>query len=146
MERNRQQPPDVETALSSMLWTPYETTPSMSSEDDDLSLSSTINNQNSIQMNSNILYPYMTTEKHLYPQPIRYRYSNYFPFLSKQQNHQQNLPSYENFEKEHLEYNITKIGANGIYLIPQYQTSMVHSFTDDFMKYKVIVLLLFNCC
>lgn len=178
MERNRR-PPDVEEALSSMLWTPYERTPIDSSDDEDIDasrhghklkvstincLSNNNNNNNSHNTinneNSNNLYATAsaTTESNLFKPAIRYQssfVSNYGRFMPKSYNScNRQLPSYEHIEKERTYHSLTNgygIGAgpiaacatNGIYLIPSYSTctatttTMVHSFTDDFIEYQV---------
>lgn len=158
MERNRR-PPGVEEALSSMLWTPYERTPSVSSEDETPTSSTPLPSSmlfkplpsGMAKFNVPPLYssPYSDAatgprEKHLYPEPIRYSYPGYVPaFLPKSFNnsHSANqLPSYENIEKERQHHSLGAIGSTGIYFIPPfsgYGTSMVNSFTDDFLQYQV---------
>lgn len=136
MERNRR-PPCVEEALSSMLWTPYERTPSVSSEDE----SSPSYKLNRIPRKFNLpngLYP-PSREKHLYPEPIRYSFPSYMPFVPKTFNAQSanELPSYDNIEKERQHHSLGTIASSGIYFIPPYGTSMVNSFTDDFLQYQV---------
>lgn len=134
MERNRR-PPDVEEALSSMLWTPYQRTPTESSDDDTSPMPP--RRHRPPQTAADDLYP--ATDRHMYPKPIRYGFvPNYFQFLPKSYNSRQ-LPSYENIEKERG-YQSFPAGGPGIYLVPsysKYSSSMVHSFTDDFIHYQV---------
>lgn len=168
MERNRR-PPDVEEALSSMLWTPYQHTPIDSSDEDDAagvpknSNKSKVSTVNSI-CNNNIDHLYATasatTESNLFKPAIRYQssfVSSYGHFMPKSYNScNRQLPSYENVEKERTFHSLTNgygIGAgpiaacatNGIYLIPSYSTctstttTMVHSFTDNFIEYQVSI-------
>lgn len=161
MDRNRR-PPGVEEALSSMLWTPYERTPTDSSEDEPCSpfKFGTLNHRPAKRKLSiaPTEYAYRPTETHLYPEPIRYglptpsTFSTFYtPFLPKtinkqSQNHQ--LPSYENIEQERYHHSLTALSGNaaGIYFIPPYarygsgSTSMVNSFTDDFLQYQVSLI------
>lgn len=168
MERNRR-PPDVEEALSSMLWTPYQRTPIDSSDEEDGPKNcnkSKASNEN-CNNNMNNLYSATTasahaTECNFYKPSIRYHssfMSNYGRFMPKSYNScNRQLPSYENIEKERAFHSLTNgygIGAgpiaacatNGIYLIPAYSTctatttTMVHSFTDNFIEYQVKKLL-----
>lgn len=171
MERNRR-PPDVEEALSSMLWTPYERTPIESSDEEETrvpkhgnkSKASTVNciSGNTITTNSNDNNLFATAsasaECNLFKPAIRYQssfVSNYGRFMPKSYNScNRQLPSYEHIEKERTFYSVATgygIGAgpiaacatNGIYLIPSYSTctatttTMVHSFTDNFIEYQV---------
>ncbi len=146
MERNRR-PPGVEEALSSMLWTPYERTPTDSSDDEISSPCKTIRSKCN-NNNENIPYSYATTDRHLYPEPIRYSYPGYVPFMPKafisgQSQAQEHLPSYENIESERHHRSLNTIASTGIYFIPpftSYGSSMVNSFTDDFLQYQVIDL------
>lgn len=187
MERNRR-PPDVEEALSSMLWTPYPRTPTDSSDDEDANVPKHTNKSkvsppamaavNSISRNiasaddngnnspngCNNLYgpPSVTGDNNnLFPSSIRYQSnyaSNYGRFMPKSFNScNRQLPSYEHIEKERLLPSLTNaygIGmgsiaacaTNGIYLIPAYSactttttTTMVHSFTDNFIQYQVTI-------
>ena len=162
MERNRR-PPDVEEALSSMLWTPYQRTSSESSEDDQSPIKthktigpggvagnagngSAGGGATAAQYNNTFSNLYSTTDKHLYPEPIRYTnfVSNYSRFFPKSYNNRnQQLPSYENIEKERQYHSLTGCPPpTGIYFVPQYPMAqryptMVHSFTDDFVHYQV---------
>lgn len=167
MERNRR-PPDVEEALSSMLWTPYHHTDSSDEEDADVakngnkSKASTANcmSNNNSNNNSDNSYaaPSAMAESNLYKPAIRYQssfVSNHGRFMPKSYNScNRQLPSYEHIEKERTFHSLTNgygIGAgpiaacatNGIYLIPSYATctatttTMVHSFTDNFIEYQV---------
>lgn len=102
MERNRR-PPDVDEALSSMLWTPYQRTPSDSSDDENFEAKT----RTKSQMKSRFTVPdlYSITEQHLYAKPIRYPNScattNYGYFMPKSYNSLNcQLPSYEHIEKE----------------------------------------------
>lgn len=126
MERNRR-PPGVEEALSSMLWTPYERTPSVSSEDELLSpLPSTqykqlpCNSSKSTAGTSAMPPPQLYSssssftsaaaavvgscapgrEKHLYPEPIRYSYPSGYvsAFLPKSFNNSQSANQLPSYE------------------------------------------------
>lgn len=151
MERNRR-PPDVEEALSSMLWTPYQRTSTDSSEDDETDTKTEHKENSKSKMATNDLYA--TADRHLYPQPIQYQpnfVSNYGHFFAKSYNSSnRQLPSYDHIEKERTYHSLTNgcddrtgggpSNSNGIYLIPPYSkcsSNMVHSFTDDFIQYQV---------
>lgn len=172
MERNRR-PPGVEEALSSMLWTPYERTPSVSSEDETITplpstqykplpynskSTATTNNMPQLYSSSSSFSSSTVVggnlparEKHLYPEPIRYSYPGYVSaFLPKSFNSSQSanqLPSYEYIEKERQHHSLGAIGSTGIYFIPPfstgYGTGMVNSFTDDFLQYQVRLCVVF---
>ncbi|KAJ6643058.1 hypothetical protein Bhyg_08014, partial [Pseudolycoriella hygida] len=142
MERSRR-PPGVEEALSSMLWTPYERTPTDSSEDE-ISSPCKTNPSKCKNNNMNVSYWYSSTDRHLYPEPIRYSYPGYVPFMPKtfsgQGQVQEQLPSYENIENQRHHRSLNTIASTGIYFIPPfagYGSSMVNSFTDDFLQYQV---------
>lgn len=147
MERNRR-PPGVEEALSSMLWTPYERTPTDSSDDEISSPCKTLRSKCN-NNNMNLSYSYSATDRHLYPEPIRYSYPGYVPFMPKafSGQSQEQLPSYENIENERHHRSLNTIASTGIYFIPpftSYGSSMVNSFTDDFLQYQVILQFLFK--
>lgn len=111
MERNRR-PPDVEEALSSMLWTPYQQTPSDSSDDENFD--TTFKAKSQMKSRFTVSNLYSITEQHLYAKPIRYSNSctadstnttttNYGHFLPKSYNSLNcELPSYEHIEKERM--------------------------------------------
>lgn len=182
MERNRR-PPDVEEALSSMLWTPYQRTPTDSSDEEDANVpkhrnKSKASTANSISNNNNDNNLYATAaaaasaatiDTNLFKPAIRYQssfVSNHGRFMPKSYNScNRQLPSYEHIEKERTFHSMTNgygIGAgpiaacatNGIYLIPTYSTctatttTMVHSFTDNFIEYQVkpMFMTLFAHC
>lgn len=102
MERNRR-PPDVEEALSSMLWTPYpyQYSPSESDDDDTECTASTISKLHTKIVASDL---YSITNQQIHSKPVRYRgnfASNYGYFVPKMYNHLSGeLPSYEHIEKE----------------------------------------------
>lgn len=188
MERHRR-PPDVEEALSSMLWTPYQCSPSDSSDEEtECNLRARNTTANKLQSKITATDLYSITDQHLYSKPIRYRSnfaSNYGYFVPKTYNSLHcELPSYEHVEKErsfsryffagfntstnhsnsiaidnannnyngngngnstrfsgcHSNNNNANCPSNGIYMIHEHSkcaTSMVHSFTDDFLQYQV---------
>lgn len=72
MERHRRPAPDVEEALSSMLWTPYERTPPESSDDDEPIPSKPSSHSNRLPRPTSYVEPQHPTSSHLYPAPIRY--------------------------------------------------------------------------
>lgn len=109
MERHRR-PPDVEEALSSMLWTPYQRSQSDSSDDEeevnDCNLRIAHHNTNKLQTKITATDLYAITDQHLFPKPVR-RYrganfaSNYGYFVPKTYNSLHcELPSYDHIEKE----------------------------------------------
>ena len=115
MERHRR-PPDVEEALSSMLWTPYQRSPSDSSDEEEEQVNDCNlrthhhknNNKSSSKLKSKITATdlYAITDQHLYAKPVR-RYregnfaSNYGYFVPKTYNSlHSELPSYDHIEKE----------------------------------------------
>lgn len=115
MERHRR-PPDVEEALSSMLWTPYQRSPSDSSDEDEEQVNDCnlrahhhkSNNNGSTKLKSKITATdlYAITDQHLYAKPVRRCRegnfaSNYGYFVPKTYNglHSE-LPSYDHIEKE----------------------------------------------
>lgn len=159
MERNRR-PPGVEEALSSMLWTPYERTPSDSSEDEHVSpikLRSACDVSRNFKLGHSLDYSVKPSEAHLYPKPIRYGFPvntanvNLKPWFShsfNKQVRQHQLPTYEYIEQERHHHSLNTIGGlcndgAGIYVIPPYasycngNSTMVNSFTDDFLQYQV---------
>ncbi|XP_055322492.1 dual specificity protein kinase splA [Sitodiplosis mosellana] len=108
MERHRR-PPDVEEALSSMLWTPYQRSPSDSSDEEeemnDCNLR-THNNTSKLQSKITATDLFAITDQHLHSKPVR-RYregnfaSNYGYFVPKTYNSlHSELPSYDHIEKE----------------------------------------------
>lgn len=169
MERNRRRPaPDVEEALSSMLWTPYERTPPDSSDDELPKPPSKRQPSPSARFSTrptSFADPHATSS-HLYPAPIRYlqRWSQHaiqLPFV-----HPANyrptqpprlhvppspsslqLPSYEAVERERLHHGNGGSGEAGIYLITPssgsnegqpHRGKLVNSFTDDFAQYREV--------
>ncbi|XP_059612673.1 uncharacterized protein LOC132259138 [Phlebotomus argentipes] len=107
MER-RTRPPDVEEALSSMLWTPYERTPSATSSDE---------GEASPRRPARSKGKSVSFAQRPYSMP-------YFiptPHLAKP-------PSYENFVFA------KKIPASSINSLPY--SRMPHSFTDNFVQYQ----------
>ncbi|XP_031617704.1 putative uncharacterized protein DDB_G0286901 [Contarinia nasturtii] len=207
MERHRRPPGDVEEALSSMLWTPYQRSPSDSSDEESECNLRTQNNTSKLQTKITSTDLYSITDRHLYSKPVRYRgnfTSNYGYFVPKTYNSLNcELPSYEHIEKERTfgsyffsGFNTDRINnannsnnisfdnannnnsiysnsinnnnnlghnscsssgnnnnnnnlntrnnnancpSNGIYMIHEHSkcpTSMVHSFTDDFLQYQ----------
>lgn len=201
MERNRR-PPDVEEALSSMLWTPYQRSPSDSSDEE---TESNFRMHGASKLHTKIVNTdlYSITNQQ-YSKPVRYRgnfTSNYGYFVPKTYNSLNcELPTYEHIEKEQSfssyffhGFNANRVTntantsnstaidrttnnnsynngicnnnnsisgscstnnnnnnynshinancpSNGIYMIHEHSkcpTSMVHSFTDDFLQYQV---------
>lgn len=194
MERNRR-PPDVEEALSSMLWTPYQRTSDSSDEEIEYNLRPQ-NTTNKLHSKITVTDLYSITDQHLYSKPVQHRgnfASNYGYFVPKTYNSLHcELPSYEHIEKERSfsqyffnSFNTNRVSnannsnnftvdnannnnnnsyngicdnnstrysgcsggnnnancpSNGIYMIHEHSkcsTSMVHSFTDDFLQYQV---------
>lgn len=195
MERNRR-PPDVEEALSSMLWTPYQRTQSDSSDEEN------IENSTKTQLKSAITVSdlYSITEQHFkpirYPKSFAANYGNFAPKSYNSLNCQ--LPSYEHVENERSRRRLSNYFfnglnsnrmnsennsntseninnksfsknndgnsdiianydfdnsnsnyncvSNGIYVIQEQSknsTSILHSFTENFLQYEVINLLIF---
>lgn len=104
MERNRR-PPDVEEALSSMLWTPYQCNLSDSDEDEDSDYNLHASNTNKFRppkfSNTDL---FAITNRHFNMKPAHYRTNfplNYGYFVPKTYNSMNcELPSYEHVEKE----------------------------------------------
>lgn len=102
MERNRR-PPDVEEALSSMLWTPYQCNLSDSSdEESDYNVHASNTNKFRPKFSNTDLFT--ITDRHFNIKPVRYRSNfplNYGYFVPKTYNSINcELPSYEHVEKE----------------------------------------------
>ncbi|GAB0099157.1 hypothetical protein DMENIID0001_150020 [Sergentomyia squamirostris] len=111
MER-RNRPPDVEEALSSMLWTPYERTPSATSSDEgDTSPSRQIRQRKSVSFA---------------PRPYSVPY-----FIQTPQHHIAKPPSYDNFV---FTKKIATPSINNNNSLPY--TRLPHSFTDNFVQYQ----------
>lgn len=119
MERNRRPPSDVEEALSSMLWTPYQRTPSNSSSDDDDYYNCSSSHRKStlerLIQQPNIPITAISdvcanndenasNKNHqISPSPLRCtnfvsNYGNFFP--KSYNNYNRQLPSYEHVQKE----------------------------------------------
>lgn len=200
MDRNRR-PPDVEEALSSMLWTPYQCNLSDSSSDEENDFKLHASNTKKFQPKFSDTDLFAITDRHFNTKPLRYRSNlplNYGYFVPKTYNSMNcELPSYEHVEKERSfgsyffsgfnrnhSINVNRannnaddsannnIGVcstnshdtnnnsenirgwshnssgssnnnnvncptNGIYMIHTTCSSMVHSFTDNFLQYQV---------
>lgn len=146
MERNRR-PPDVDEALSSMLWTPYQHTPTDTSDDEDADASAERSDRyrkTGISIVSENVYAPAAP----YPAALMPRCHQFFPKSFSSSNSQ--LPSYEHIEKERSYCALANVyagreptGPNSACLFPtysEYSASMVHSFTDDFIQYQVVVI------
>lgn len=103
MERNRR-PPDVEEALSSMLWTPYQCSLSDSSDEEESDCNLRTPSTTKLHTKITATDLYSITDQHLYSKPVRYRgnfESNYGYFVPKTYNSLNcELPTYEHVEKE----------------------------------------------
>lgn len=145
MERNRR-PPDVEEALSSMLWTPYQRTPTDTSDEDDGDTSTDRTNQRFQKTGISIVSQNVYTPTIPYPSTFIPSYNQFYPKSFSSSNSQ--LPSYEHIEKErsyctlsNAYNNRVPTNSNGLCVFPsysEYSANMVHSFTDDFIQYQVI--------
>lgn len=134
-------PPDVDEALSSMLWTPYDQTASTSSSD---SLSDEDRNNDKKRFNrySNPLPNSCNwwTGSSKVQNPLTLRYS--FPYENYYGNYLPQHPN--NNETYHATTTTKKIISTNISSFEQaINTSstistLVHSFTDDFYQYQVI--------
>lgn len=138
MERNRR-PPDVEEALSSMLWTPYQRTPTDTSDEDDAD-TSTDRSQRFRKTGISIVSQNVYTPTVSYPSTFIPNCNQFYPKSFSSSNSQ--LPSYEHIEKERSYCNLSNTYGNRLQtnVYPaygEYPSNMVHSFTDDFIQYQV---------
>lgn len=137
MDRSRR-PIDVEEALSSMLWTPYERTPSISSSDEDEKLP--------IRNIQPLRYSYPTAplqnvgreNKQNFNESMRYSFPYYGNF--------QRLPAVEGDRIRRGFTNLRKMDKNksqknpfNVPTISREDVGMVRSFTDDFTQYNVSI-------
>lgn len=133
MERNRR-PPDVEEALSSMLWTPYQRTSTDTSDEDDADTS--VDRSNRFRKTGISI-----VSQNVYAPTFIPSCSQFYPKSFSSSNSQ--LPSYEHIEKERSYCTLTNAygnrSQNSVFpSYDEYSTNMVHSFTDDFIQYQVI--------
>jgi hypothetical protein len=139
MDKTRsKRPPDVNEALSSMLWTPYDETANTSSSADSLTDDERQRGERKLNRYSNPLPNSLNwwNSSHIPdPQPIALRYS--FPYYGNY------LPASDNFSsttttKRTISTTID-VGNHGQTInTSTFSTTMVHSFTDDFYQYQVI--------
>lgn len=131
-------PPDVNEALSSMLWTPYdEAANTSSSSADSLTEDERQRGQRKLNRYSNPLPNSLNWWNSQIPtqQPMALRYS--FPYCGDY------LPTNDNFSsttttKRTISTTID-VGNHGQTInTSTFSTTMVHSFTDDFHHYQVI--------
>lgn len=132
-------PPDVNEALSSMLWTPYDQTTNASSSSDSLTEEEKQRGERKLNRYSNPLPNSLNWwNSHVQSsQPVALRYS--FPYYG---NH--HLPTTNNFAtsattKRTVSTSIDVSGNHGATInTSTFSNAMVHSFTDDFYRYQVI--------
>lgn len=131
-------PPDVNEALSSMLWTPYDETANTSSSADSLTDDERQRGERKLNRYSNPLPNSLNwwNSSHIpSPSSAALRYS--FPYYGNY------LPESDNFSsttttKRTISTTID-VGNHGqTFNTSTFSTTMVHSFTDDFYQYQVI--------
>lgn len=141
MDKTRsKRPPDVNEALSSMLWTPYDETANTSSSDS-LTDYERQRGQRKLNRYSNPLPNSLNWwNSHIPdPQPMAVRYS--FPYYGNY------LPTSENFSsattttKRTISTTIDVGNHSQTINTSTFSTTMVHSFTDDFHQYQVIKIV-----
>lgn len=142
MEKPRsKRPPDVNEALSSMLWTPYDQTANTSSYSDSLSEDERQRGERKLNRYSNPLPNSLNwwnshTPTNSQPMSVRYSfpyYGNYFPSHSTNDNFSSTTTT-----KRTVSTTID-VGNHGQTInTSTFSTTMVHSFTDDFYQYQVI--------
>lgn len=120
MDKSRyKRPPDVEAALSSMLWTPYDQTDSLSDDEREREKRKLNRYSNPLPSSLNWWNSHVGS-----PSTLRYSY----PF------HGNCVPSTSSASGQ------TQINTPSSYTTAA-TTTMVHSFTDDFYQYQVIKIL-----
>lgn len=133
-------PPDVNEALSSMLWTPYDQAANTSSYSDSLTDDERQRGERKLNRYSNPLPNSLNWwNSHTpHPQPMAVRYSfpyygNYFPSHATNDNFSSTTTT-----KRTVSTTID-VGNHGQTInTSTFSTTMVHSFTDDFYRYQVI--------
>lgn len=141
MEKSRsKRPPDVNEALSSMLWTPYDQTANTSSSSDSLTDDERQRGERKLNRYSNPLPNSLNWLNSAIPssQSMTLRYS--FPYCG---NYLPSQPPDDNFSsttttKRTISTTID-VGNHGQTInTSTFSSTMVHSFTDDFYQYQVI--------
>lgn len=141
MEKARsKRPPDVNEALSSMLWTPYEHAANNSSSSDSLTDNERQRGERKLNRYSNPLPNSLNWWNSPIPnsQSMTLRYSfpyygNYLPSPSPADNFASTTTT-----KRTISTTID-VGNHGPAInTSTFSTTMVHSFTDDFYHYQVI--------
>lgn len=144
MDKSRsKRPPDVNEALSSMLWTPYERTANISSSSDSLTDDERQRGQRKLNRYSNPLpnsnsLNWWNSSHISTAQPMALRYSfpyygNYFP------SHPTNDSVASATTTKRTVSTTIDVGNHGQTInTSTFSTTMVHSFTDDFYQYQVI--------
>lgn len=145
MEKARsKRPPDVNEALSSMLWTPYDQTANTSSSSDSLTDDERQRGERKLNRYSNPLPNSLNWWNSPIPssQSMTLRYS--FPYYGNYLPPSHHSPNDDNFAsttttKRTISTTIDA-GNHGpaINTSSTFSTTMVHSFTDDFYQYQVI--------
>lgn len=144
-------PPDVNEALSSMLWTPYDRSANTSSSCDSLTEDERQRGERKLNRYSNPLPNSLNWwNSHIQQtQPMALRYSfpcygNYFPSHAANNNFSSTIAAKRTVSKT------IDVGNHGQTInTSTFSTTMVHSLTDDFYHYQVIkkfhsVLLLYE--
>lgn len=138
MDKSRsKRPPDVNEALSSMLWTPYDQTTMASSSTDSFTDEERQRGERKLNRYSNPLPNSLNWwNSHVQSsQPMALRYS--FPYYGD------HLPPTSNFASSTTTKRVVTASIDASNHGPTINTStfsnaMVHSFTDDFYRYQVI--------
>lgn len=159
MEKSRsKRPPDVNEALSSMLWTPYDQTANTSSSTDSLTDDERQRGERKLNRYSNPLPNSLnwwnSSIPSSHPMTLRYSFPYYGNYLPS------HLPNNDDDDDNFASTTTTKrtisttidVGNHGQTInTSTFSTTMVHSFTDDFYQYQVIkifqlrLLLLYVC-
>jgi hypothetical protein len=136
MDKSRsKRPPDVNEALSSMLWTPYDQPANTSSSSDSLTDDERLRGQKKLNRFSN---PLPNSLNWWNNQVAASRYSfphsgSYIPTLSTNGNF-----SSATTTKRTVSATIDVCNHGQAINTSTFSTTMVHSFTDDFYHYQVI--------
>lgn len=146
MEKSRsKRPPDVNEALSSMLWTPYDQTANTSSSSD-VSLTDDERRRGERKLNrySNPLPNSLNWWNSSIPssQSMTLRYS--FPYGNYLPSSHTTNDNFFSTTTTKRTLSTTDVGNRGPTVnTSTFSTTMVHSFTDDFYQYQVINI--FKC-